>query len=147
MTENTERLTAQYGAYTVSYLPYDLLQELFEDDVNTCDWDARKIVAKVDQKIKKNCSYDADKGLQLDRASRVIYIQHSQRRLRTLFYYLVTGIYTNGRYSLRFPEDNYLTMEPERMTVVDRKELSRKAGAERIEMLKKAKELLGDCDE
>lgn len=138
---------AKYGDYEVEYMPYEHLQELFDENVATCEWEAEKVVEQVHNKINEYCTYDPVNGLCIDKYTRLIRVKGSQRRLRTLFYFLVTGVHCNGRYALRFPEDNYNTMEIERMTMVDRKELSKQAGEVYRKNLKRRKEVLGMCNE
>lgn len=123
-------------SYTVEYLPYDVLQSLFAEDIDMIDWDARKVVELVHKAILRRCEF-TDKGFVIKSETDFISVYKSRRRIRTLYYFLVTGTYPSKRWQLVLPEDNRNTMEIERLKLRDKRADTKKATAEYLERIRR----------
>ena len=143
---NSESFTFNYDGYEGSFLPYETLQVLMEDDPEMSDWDVYEIVKRVDRQLKKY-AYCDEKGFRLDKHTRRIQVKGSSRILRPLYYFLMTGTYPKGRYVLRAPDDNPSTLDLNQLELFDRRKATLEAYSNYREHLRKVKELTGGANE
>lgn len=136
-----EGMRFNYHGYEGSYLPADLLNELFKDNRYALDWDAEEVIQRLHKRMPEVTHYHPEKGLQLNDRLQKITVKGKTRLIRPLFYYLTVGFHPVGGYYLGHPEDNRNSIEPERLHIVDRRIGTRNARTQYNESRKRAKEI------
>lgn len=123
-------------SYHADYLPYDVIEGLMAEDIDMMDWDARKVVDVVHKGILRKCKW-TDKGFVVGNENDSVYLYGSKRRIRTMFYFLLTGTYPSKRWQLVLPKDNRLSIEIEQLGLRDKREDTRKSTIAYLERVKR----------
>lgn len=133
--DDYESFTYTYHDYTVEYMPVAMLQGMLKDDPYTYTWKAKDLIKTVHYHMLKESYKDDVHGLCISSHLKRITYDGGLKRLRGLFYLAVTGLHPINRYMLRVYEPEPNCVELEKLTIEDRKTLSKRVGEERRKSL------------
>lgn len=145
---NTECFEFNIKGWKGRTLPIGVLEQLKDEHKFLHHADINELVRKTINIVEKRGYVDDEKGLVIDTLrADIVFISPDgtkhRHRVRSLFFFIVEGEYGYGKYTLRAPEDNPNTLDPDKLRLVPTHNESIKGRAEKKDYKRRVQELTG----